>query len=257
MWGAPNLNINLAKHYDEFYQPKKRPDYAVKDGKVFDPVTGLYIDLAFLIYKREEPTDKGFRLSAIDIAFAKGDNDGVLSMTENILKKRPADLPAMCDKAIALSRSGRVEEALALNTQALKLSPDNPTFLNNRAVEYYKLGKPEDALRDLEKSMLLRKQKDEKPFLPSYGLMFAIKCSTGDHAGALDALEAGLSTKGDGAIASAQLTFLAKHIGSATPAEALARIKELRSQLGPHVQPAKAPAETSSARSQAPVPVTA
>lgn len=251
IWGAPNLATDIAGLYDQYYQPKKRVEYTIKDGKLFDPVSGLYIDLELLTYKRDEPTDKSFKISAIEIALIKKDYDAVLSMTGNILQKRPNDVPAMCDRAIALSKSGRVEEALALNTYTLTISPDNPTILNNRAIEYLKLGKPEEALVDIEKSMANRQKRGEKPFIPSYGILFSAKWGTGDRAAALDALEEGLSIKRDGAFVPAQMANLAKHVGCTTPAEALARIKEIRASMGAQIQPAARAAENVQAPSAA------
>ena len=254
IWDAPNLAADIAALYDQYYQPKKRAEYTVKDGKLFDPVSGLYIDLELLAYKREEPTDKNFSISAIEIALIKKDYDAVLSMTDNILKKTPGNVAAMCDKAIALSKSGRVEEALALNTHALTLDPRSPALLHNRAIGYLKIGKPQEAVADVEKSMAIDKEKGKQPFLPSYGVLFSAKWGAGDRAAALDVLEQGLSIKRDGAFVPAQMTCLAKHIGCSTPAEAMARIRELRSELGAHVQP---PAASATSKASAPVAVPA
>lgn len=246
-WGRGKSPAEPFAIYDSFYQPKKRPEYIVKDGKLFDPVSGVYIDLELLTYKREEPTEKTFTISAIDVAFAKKDFGAVLAMTDSILARNPKDIAAMCDKAIALSRSGRVEEALALNTKALAINPNSTAHLNNRAIEYLKLGKPQEALADIEKCLSLRDQKGEKPFIPSYGVLFSAKYAAGDRIGALDALEQGLGIGGGGSIWSLQRESLAKCVGCSTPEEALDKIKQLRNAMGPHVNTAGPSTATSSA----------
>lgn len=241
LWDAPNFTIDLAALYDQDYQPKKRPKYIVKDGKLFDPVSGLYIDLELLVYKRNEPSDENFTISLIEIALIKGDYAAVLSMTDNVLARNPNDIGAMCDKARALSLSGRAEEGLSLNTHALTIDPSNSAILHNRAIDYLRLGKPQEALADIEKSLASDKARGKKPFLPSYGVLYDAKWHTGDKAAALDILERALGTKEEGVFVPMQLKVLAGFVFCHSPEEALIKIKKMREEINSAPQHTSAP----------------
>src|SRR5262245_13479163 len=58
-------------------------------------------------------------------------------------------------RALAYSLLGIFDKALSDYDAALKIKPDFPLALNNRAWAYYKLGRPSDGVADVEKALEL------------------------------------------------------------------------------------------------------
>ncbi|MEI9901111.1 MAG: tetratricopeptide repeat protein [Hyphomicrobium sp.] len=58
-------------------------------------------------------------------------------------------------RRLAYSLLGKFEEAIADYDAALKIRPDFPLALNNRAWAYYKLGRPSDGIADVERALSL------------------------------------------------------------------------------------------------------
>ncbi len=58
-------------------------------------------------------------------------------------------------RALAYSLQGRYEEALEDYDKSLKINPDYPHALNNRAWAYFKIGKPSQGLADVERALRL------------------------------------------------------------------------------------------------------
>ena len=56
-------------------------------------------------------------------------------------------------RALAYSLLGMFDKALVDYDAALKIKPDFPLALNNRAWAYYKLGRPADGVADVEKAL--------------------------------------------------------------------------------------------------------
>ncbi len=58
-------------------------------------------------------------------------------------------------RALAYSLLGMFDKALADYDEALRIKPDFPLALNNRAWAYYKLGRPGEGLGDVQKALEL------------------------------------------------------------------------------------------------------
>lgn len=227
LYGSEHILVDFSELYDEGFAPRERPNYKVVGDDLYDPVSGLHIPLEQLVYKNVEPTDKKFVVTAFDVAIFKKDYGTAISMMDNVLKKNPQNIGAMVNKALILGMGGNSQAAYDLNTVILKKEPNNYFALNNRAIDLIALKRPEEALNDIKKAI----SSDPQKFIPSYGIMFRALYALGRKEEALDALEAGLNIKKEGALAGIQLKNLSLYTGCDNPEDALKEIIKWRAGL--------------------------
>jgi tetratricopeptide (TPR) repeat protein len=95
-------------------------------------------------------------LSGVAVTGGCGSNTSApVEQTRKALSLTPA--PPELAKAATLHRDGKLKEALELYTKSIKLSPRCPEALNWRGMLYDDLGKPDNALADLNQAVALKR----------------------------------------------------------------------------------------------------
>lgn len=95
------------------------------------------------------------------------------------------------ERAQTASRKGRHQQAVRHLNEALKLHPDFPEAYNNLAVQYLRLGRPQDALESLSRSLQLR------PTAEAYQNLGVVQMNQGRYEQAYEALRQALQLNPD------------------------------------------------------------
>ena len=118
-------------------------------------------------------------------ALEAGDQDSANDLLDQALGLRPGYPMAVRDKLALCRTEGHHEEALLVASQALEKSPRNVTFVYEKALSQFDLGKPSDALTTLAGVLV-----PEKPFPAARMLQMKALATLGDTEATLAALEA-------------------------------------------------------------------
>ncbi len=81
------------------------------------------------------------------------DHDFDVKFCEGVLAADPEHVEALAFLGNFHTRGGRHEEGLAIDLRLVRLRPDSPQVHYNLACSYALLGRPEEAMRDLERAV--------------------------------------------------------------------------------------------------------
>ena len=118
-------------------------------------------------------------------ALEAGDQDSANDLLDQALGLRPGYPMAVRDKLALCRTEGNHEEALLVASQAVEKSPRNVTFVYEKALSQFELGKPNDALTTLAGIL-----DPEKPLPAARLLQMRALTTLGDTEATLAALEA-------------------------------------------------------------------
>ncbi|MEN8374063.1 MAG: tetratricopeptide repeat protein [Gemmatimonadota bacterium] len=117
---------------------------------------------------------------------------------------------------------GNQVEGLLASEAAVRLAPENPAFLSNRAQAYRRFGRDDDALADLDRALAL-----EPGFVAALFNRGSLRFQRGDYAGALDDFSAAIA---------ADPTSAPPYFNRAVTQEALGRLEEAKRDLEAFLQ---------------------
>jgi tetratricopeptide (TPR) repeat protein len=120
-------------------------------GKRYAEAASVWTDLHARYPKRAD--------IGLDLAFCRdqmGDVSGAESAARDVLKVDPENASALNFLGYILADHNlKLNEAVQLIERAVKSDPDNGAFVDSRGWVYYRLGRLEDARRDLERAVQL------------------------------------------------------------------------------------------------------
>ena len=124
-----------------------------------DPAIKKQAEVEFRSALQDDPRDEKALCELAEIAVTKGDENGALQDYSTALKLQPGDAGAKLGLAKALLEMNKPDEALPLLESSVQLEPTNATAHYRLATLYKKLGRTEDARREVE---LYEKYKEMK-----------------------------------------------------------------------------------------------
>jgi protein O-GlcNAc transferase len=87
---------------------------------------------------------------------ARGDDEGALGLLRTAVAHNPAFAGAHAAMGPLLARQGRMAEALTALDHAVRLQPNDPDILNNRANVLGQLNRPDEAVASYDRAIALR-----------------------------------------------------------------------------------------------------
>ena len=125
-------------------------------ARIAEDTTGRFDRVQRLVQEaiNQHPKSIPLKTVAAELAGWKQQYKQAVAYYREVLQLDSRDLVAMNNLALLLAlKENQSEEALQLINQVLEVREDDPTFLDSRATIFLSIGKPQDALVDLEKSL--------------------------------------------------------------------------------------------------------
>jgi len=124
-----------------------------------DPAIKKQAEQEYLAALSDNPRDEKAISELAEIAVTKGDESGAVKLYSNAIELQPEDAAAKLGLAKVLLEMNKPNEALPLLEASVQLEPTNATAHYRLATLYKKLGRTEDAKREVE---LYQKYKEMK-----------------------------------------------------------------------------------------------
>lgn len=137
------------------------------------------------------------------------DNSALL-LLEDVLKKEPGNVDALCSKAIILLSQHHFADAIPEAEKAMKLNPYNSGIYGIMTDAYVELGRYNDAITMADKMVSLR------PDHRSYARVSYLREILGDYKGAIDAMKLAVSAGYPGLEQTAWVRCCLGHLYEAT-----------------------------------------
>lgn len=183
------------------WQSEAAPGGSAPAGGAVGPRRGLVIDAG------PPPRPGEVDLRAAQQAMAQGAFAAAVPHYEQALRRLPGDSQVEIGLAVALQKSGRVDEALAVYNRLLLRDPDNLAALTNF---FGLVGSRSPALAIEEMQRLLQRNPQQPTILAQLGLIYA---NSGDRANGLRYLEEAVRLAPDDPVFAMNLAVLNDQLG--------------------------------------------